>query len=128
MYSAKISRGPGLTNRERAIIALAGRGMTNQEIGDELKISIRTVKCLLHRACVKLGARNRDRAVIQALKSGDIGIHNIFTLDELAELLASTPPEFVATVADRARHFYQLDQAVLNAGRAPVTPAMAGSS
>lgn len=128
MYSAKISRGQGLTNRERAIIALAGRGMTNQEIGDELKICVRTVKCLLHRACVKLSVRNRDRAVIQALKSGDIGIHNIFTLDELAELVASAPPELVAMVADRARCFHQLDQAALNAKRVALTPAMAGSS
>jgi hypothetical protein len=82
----------------------------NQEVADELQISIRTVKCLLHRACVKLGARNRDQAVIQGLRRKEIGIHEISSVDELAELVASAPPETVAEIGRRAKALHQTDQ------------------
>lgn len=90
-----------LTRRERSILALVGRGLTNQEIADQLWISSRTVKCILHRACVKLEARTRDQAVIQALKRRAIDVQEIFSLDELAELMCTLPPESIEKVAQR---------------------------
>lgn len=91
-----------VTARERDVLALAGRGLTNQEIADDLFISARTVKCTLHRAGVRLGARNRTQAVILAMRQGALNILDMFSIDELAELLGSMPPEVVAAVSRRA--------------------------
>ena len=121
------SRDTLLTKRERAILALVGRGMTNQEIADQLWISMRTVKCILHRACVKLGARTRDQAVIQALRQRAIGIHEIFSVDELAEFLASTPPELIAKIGERVKQNYRQDQIQANDQLASASPVSVGS-
>lgn len=91
-----------LTARERDVLALAGRGLTNQEIADDLLISARTVKCTLHRACVRLGAHNRTQAVIVAMRQGDLHILDMFSLDELANLLRSIPDEVLSAVYERA--------------------------
>ena len=90
-----------LTGRERDVLALAGRGLTNQEIADELFISTRTVKCTLHRACVRLGAHNRTQAVISAIRQGALHIMEMFSADDLAELLASLPPELMTNICRR---------------------------
>ena len=90
-----------LSKRERDILVLVGRGLTNQEIADQLWISMRTVKCILHRACVKLSVRTRDQAVLKALRERAIGIQDMYSIEELAELMASLPPELIATVAQR---------------------------
>ena len=92
-----------LTGRERDVLALAGRGLTNQEIADELFISTRTVKCTLHRACVRLGAHNRTQAVISAMRQGALHIMEMFSADDLAELLASLPPELTTNICQRAQ-------------------------
>ena len=95
------SRDSILTGRERDILALAGRGLTNQEIADELFISPRTVKGTLHRACARLGARNRTQAVILAMRRGALHILDMFSADDLADLLTSLPPELMAGVCQR---------------------------
>jgi DNA-binding CsgD family transcriptional regulator len=91
-----------LTGRERDVLALAGRGLTNQEIADDLFISARTVKCMLHRACIKLGSHNRTQAVIVAMRRGDLHILDMFSLDELANLLRSIPEEVLSAIYERA--------------------------
>ena len=98
-----ITRNSLLTGRERDVLALAGRGLTNQEIADELFISTRTVKCTLHRACVRLGAHNRTQAVISAIRQGALHIMEMFSADDLAELLASLPPELTTNICQRAQ-------------------------
>jgi len=54
-------RGTGtpLTSQEREVAKLAGHGMTNQQIGDRLFISPRTVGAHLERAYRKLGVSSR---------------------------------------------------------------------
>jgi len=91
-----------LTGRERDVLALAGRGLTNQEIADDLVISARTVKCTLHRACAKLGAHNRTQAVLVAMRQGDLHILDMFSHDELADLLRSIPQDLLSAVYEHA--------------------------
>lgn len=55
-----------LTNREREILALLGRGRTNGQIAHELYISIGTVKSHTNSIFRKLGASNRTEAVDRA--------------------------------------------------------------
>jgi DNA-binding NarL/FixJ family response regulator len=89
-----------LTRRERDILALlADPTLSNEEIAERLSISTNKVKTFLHQACVKLKARNRIEVVFFAMKQGALSLHEIFSLDELAELLASLGPESVGTIA-----------------------------
>jgi DNA-binding CsgD family transcriptional regulator len=88
-----------LTQREREVLVLVGRGLTNQEIAEHLFTSTSTVKLCLHHSCRKLGARNRAQAVILALKRGAFDTQEMYSLDELADLLASLGPEAIEKVA-----------------------------
>lgn len=92
-----------LTNRERGVLVLAGRGLTNQDIAEKLGISSRTVKCILHHACLKLRAPNRTQALLMAIRKGHVSIKEVFSLDELAELIASLDPEAIDSVNQRLK-------------------------
>lgn len=52
-----------LTNREKEILELLGKGMSNKKIGQELFISVNTVKYHVQNIYQKSGARNRTQAV-----------------------------------------------------------------
>jgi DNA-binding NarL/FixJ family response regulator len=59
-----------LTDREREIVALVGRGLSNDEIADRLVISPATARTHVSRAMVKLRARDRSQLVVFAYESG----------------------------------------------------------
>ena len=88
-----------LTQREKEVLALVARGLTNSEIAEQLFTSTSTVKLCLHQACVKLGARNRAQAVIQSLRQGALESKDVYSLDELVELLSAWGPEAIERVA-----------------------------
>jgi len=98
-----------LTHRERDILILTARGLANNDISKELGISSCTVKAVLHRACVKLGAQNRSEAAFSAMIRGYIGIHDILSVDELVSIFASLGPEMIDTIARRLK-LKQLDE------------------
>ena len=59
-----------LTDREREVLTLMGRGFSNQEIGAELFVAEATVKTHVGRVLAKLGARDRVQAVIISFETG----------------------------------------------------------
>ncbi|MFB7997336.1 response regulator [Streptomyces sp. NPDC056002] len=59
-----------LTEREREILALIGRGMSNADIGKELHASEGTVKNQVSRLLTKIGADNRVQAARLAYRAG----------------------------------------------------------
>jgi DNA-binding NarL/FixJ family response regulator len=61
-----------LTEREEAVLLTVARGRTNAEIGQELYISMSTVKFHLAGLMTKLGARNRVELAIWAYETGRV--------------------------------------------------------
>jgi DNA-binding NarL/FixJ family response regulator len=60
----------GVTEREREVLTLVGRGMSNSEIAAELYISVATAKAHVARLFTKLDARDRVQLVIIAYEAG----------------------------------------------------------
>ncbi len=59
-----------LTAREREVMAMVAKGLSNDEIAELLTISPATAKTHVSRAMVKLGARDRAQLVVLAYRSG----------------------------------------------------------
>ncbi len=59
-----------LTDREREVLSLAARGLTNKQIGHDLNISDRTVQNHLANIYGKLSVQSRTEAVTAALQRG----------------------------------------------------------
>ena len=64
-----------LTDREREILTLVARGLTNEEIADDLVISPATVKTHVARIMGKLDAHDRAQLVVCAYESGLVSPH-----------------------------------------------------
>ncbi|HUC21969.1 MAG TPA: response regulator transcription factor [Streptosporangiaceae bacterium] len=59
-----------LTPREREVVGLIGRGLSNEEIASQLYVSQSTVKTHAGRAMTKLAARDRAQLVVAAYEGG----------------------------------------------------------
>ena len=60
----------GVTEREREVLTLIGRGLSNAEIAQALYITMATTKSHVSRLLAKLGARDRAQLVIAAYETG----------------------------------------------------------
>lgn len=65
---------PGLSAREREVLDLMARGMTNGQIARHLWVSEATVKTHVSRILHKLGASDRAQAVLEAVRRGLVSI------------------------------------------------------
>jgi DNA-binding NarL/FixJ family response regulator len=63
----------GLSDREREVLALLGRGLSNAEIGSSLHLSEATVKGYVSSVLGKVGAANRVQAALVAYRAGLVG-------------------------------------------------------
>ena len=113
-----------LTKEERDILILGtihpcGKHLSNSEIGQRLGISVSRVKNLIHQACVKLEAHNRIEAIFLALKRGEISLNEVYSLDELAEILSSLSPDMLRRIAHLVRqelehgHLLEKDEQII---------------
>ena len=67
---AETSEDDGLTGRELDVLHLVARGASNQQIADELVISVNTVKSHLKNILSKLQLENRTQVAAYALERG----------------------------------------------------------
>ena len=61
-----------LTPREREVLMLIERGMTNKQIASNLGIEVRTVKNHVHNLLEKLSVERRTQAVAAAIARGEL--------------------------------------------------------
>jgi DNA-binding NarL/FixJ family response regulator len=61
---------PRLTPREREVLALLGRGLSNKRIAQDLGIAEKTVKIHVSRVLHKLGVADRTQAALHAVRAG----------------------------------------------------------
>lgn len=59
-----------LTQREREVLQLIGEGRSNQQIADELSVSIKTVEAHRSHLRDKLRAKNRRDLIVAAMRAG----------------------------------------------------------
>ncbi|MFB4318850.1 response regulator [Actinomadura sp. 21ATH] len=60
----------GVTGREREVLALVARGLSNTELAEHLHLSVATVKTHIGSLLAKLHARDRAQLVMVAYESG----------------------------------------------------------
>ncbi len=60
----------GLTDREREVLVAVSRGLSNQEVADELHMGYGTVKTHVSHLLTKLDCRDRAQLVMHAYESG----------------------------------------------------------
>jgi DNA-binding NarL/FixJ family response regulator len=66
-----------LSDREIEVLKYATRGLSNQDIADELCLSLRTVQAHLGHIFNKLQVSSRTEAVVRALKEGWVTLEDI---------------------------------------------------
>jgi DNA-binding CsgD family transcriptional regulator len=97
-----------LTQEERDVLILAAehpgeKHLSNSEIAQRLGLSVNQVKTLVYETCVKLGAHNRGEAILFAMKRGELGVSELLSLDELAEIYSSVDPDALRRIAQLVR-------------------------
>ena len=69
-HQASEDRLAQLTQREREVLSLVGRGLSNHEIAEQLVISKATARTHVSRVIGKLGVRDRAQLVVVAYQTG----------------------------------------------------------
>ncbi len=63
-----------LSEREQAILRLVATGLSNQQIANQLGISVNTVKVHLRNVFGKIGAASRTEATMYAVRAGIVTV------------------------------------------------------
>lgn len=90
-----------LSEREIDVLRLLAKGASNQQIADELVISVNTVKVHVRNIFDKLGAQSRTEATLYAIRSGLVPLPNA-DLDEATRQAEASRAEPIVSRANGA--------------------------
>jgi len=108
-----------LTKEERDVLILVAthpndQHLNNTEIAQRLGIPVNRVKKLIHHACIKLGAHNRNEAILLAIRQKEIKLDELYTFEELVEFWISLCPDVLGRVIylvqEGIEHGYSLEK------------------
>lgn len=88
-----------LTEREREVLVLVARYLSNEEIARQLRISRGSVRMYLYQIYLKLEAQNRMQAVQTAFKEGIIQPRDVFSREEWEKFFVALGLEELETIA-----------------------------
>jgi len=98
------TKGNILTSEERDILLAAinkdGKFLTINGIGRRLGLPASKVNTIVHQVCIKLGAQDRNEAILLALKWGEINFNDFWSDDELVKLFNLGSSEMLRRMAD----------------------------
>lgn len=122
---------PVLTKDEKDVLILAAahpghNRLSNSQIALRLGISVSKVKRLLHSSFIKMKADNRIEAIRAAQGRGEITIKELYSSDELTELLSTLGPDILRRIAYLLRqgliehgHLSREDEQIICTDRRP---------
>ncbi|NJP07329.1 MAG: response regulator transcription factor, partial [Chloroflexaceae bacterium] len=84
--------GPPVSEREREILELVATGATNQQIANQLHISVHTVKVHMRNIFEKMGVASRTEASMYALQQGWIVLDRAAAADTQSSAVEALPP------------------------------------
>jgi len=109
-----LTKRPHLTVRERQLISLMVRGLSNKELAHALQVGVGTVKVYLSRVFKKVGVRDRYELALYALKNISTGLsvpHQADSTERSADPVLRLKSEFpkpTDTVpAQKAARYYE---------------------
>jgi DNA-binding NarL/FixJ family response regulator len=79
-----------LTRREQHMLALAGQGLSNREIAENMDISVSAVKRCFSNVFTKLGAPSRAKAIWLAQWRGFLNNLDILPPEDVADIVAAS--------------------------------------
>lgn len=93
-----------LTERERRMLALAGQGLSNQQIAQKMEVSVSGVKRCLSNAFAKLGAPSRAKAIWLAQWGGFLNNLDILPPEDVADIVAASGARATETYLTLLEH------------------------
>lgn len=118
-----------LSKREREILNLVASGSTNQQIANDLGISVNTVKVHLRNVFSKVGAASRTEATMYAVRTGIVKPEpERAPLDHTTVSLSSEPAEVLPPPAPETAVREEALHSLIKNARAPQESASLNSS
>jgi DNA-binding CsgD family transcriptional regulator len=100
-----------LSEREQAILRLVATGLSNQQIANQLGISVNTVKVHLRNVFGKIGAASRTEATLYAVRTGLVAVGRNAVPGDLSPAMLPTVEEPLLVETELAHDFVAPAQA-----------------